>query len=1154
MVGSIKNRIAAFENMAVQSKSSGKIMDIVPPSPGFSGTKKLGQIHSKGKEILGCVPLVTKPNGTKSLVDGRNSDPDPDDKRQLGGRDHRDQQFNEDLDIYKSFKMDKNKKFEEFSSEVHSEKENNSSSSDVDSDFFGPVSEVNVSSESERDSDEERNQQTISPLSFQGSKIDSTRESSAALKTAGGHEHEALDQIAEEGVAEHVEDDAQPLDSSALQLLPLDKRCNIDGANDGDIVSDTRSNGEKKTQSSNDSGEFSDPKTKSENSIKSGTGNIIDISVASEDDPFADDFEGMKQETQDTTTNKDHFSASKDDPVADDFQEMKQETQNATTNKDHKFFRDRAELIQADMDMDSEEKDFDLFISNDSTDDEDNYFNVVNKEEDDANSFTAYLEDLQPVPSTRNLVGDTEVESIEETEPEGFTNEDYTAKATLPEERSADSKCMTYSHESGETNKGDASSEESFRCENGKGSLTYDNILHNAQGNSNVPVADQELVTAENPFSKEIGDVNLLLRHDALPESEKDLISFDDQNDCAPESTNHHLFPSPTENGEISQFAQTEQTEQTEHGESLLEIHDTYANQLEGKEKFPLNGEDVRNDSHFGDVFAENNAYAKGLNREEPSFPFNNDKPDNSYVQDGLKEMKEIDAFENFQHLRDDSTREMQEDMQIQHDADKRGAVSHFKFDSDKVKGGDNFASSDETKETFSDDDYDDEIIQNVYQKVDSNINDNMDERILGLNEDDYVEIMDDVGDDESALIGVEIDDESLASDSQEPNLIKVFPSRETTLLRHDGNDYLKQPIQLSPIDESQDNWNEETNEDIQMQQQNPPLTVNNPALFSQNDDALSQMTEDSYESESPARKWELAETQDAPTKPISHQSLMTYSVTTTSNDSIIGSKPNQTRPIFRQSNSLHQNKRILGKNPGIKLDPIISDSPSNIISDSLSNISEITDPQQSFKKQQSTRKRPTFPTTQQRNSNREVVVLSTISGGGGKKALVANNNSRRRRSPSPFSRKNHSNRTNHSGGKSSTNNGHERGRERESSKNSRKFSIRSLSPFRRRKSKNEMDEISATSVYKGPMSRIESSSRPRLARTPSEILEADEAKETAVPLVAITSSDDSSQFRKSRRKKKSKKKFSLRSLSPFRRKSKKSSRPDPFDEDGESI
>mmetsp|Transcript_23395 Transcript_23395/g.34692 ORF Transcript_23395/g.34692 Transcript_23395/m.34692 type:complete len:1119 (-) Transcript_23395:69-3425(-) len=1118
MVGSIKNRIAAFENMAVQSKSSGKIMDIVPPSPGFSGTKKVGQMHSKGKEILGYVPLVTKPNGTNSLVNGRNPDPDPDDKRQLGGRDHRDQNFNEDLDIYNSFKMNKKKRMEESSSVDHSEKENSHSSIDVDAAFSGPVNEVNVSSESERDGDEERNQQTISPLSFQGSQIDSTRESSAALKTAGEHEPETLDQIAEEEVAENGEDDAQLLEPSDVQLLPLNERCDIDGANDGEIVSDTRSNGEKTCHSSDDSGEFSDPKAKSENSINSGTGNIIDISVASEDDPFADDFK-----------------------------EMKRETQSNTTSKDHKYFSDRAELIQANMDMDSEEKDFDLFISNDSTDDDDNYFNVANQDEDDANSFTAYLEDLQPVPSTRNLVGDKEMEPAEEMEPEDLTNEDHTTKATLPEERSADSKCMTYSHESGETNQDGANSKESFGCENGKDSSTFDNNLHNAQDNSNVPVDDQELVAAENPFSKEIGDVNLLLQHDALPESETDLKSFDDQNNSAPESTDHHPFPSSSEIGEIPEFAQTEQTEQAEHGESLVEIHNTYANELERKENFLLNDEDERNNSHFGDVFAENIAYANGLNREEASFPFNEDAPNNPYFQDGVNEMNEVDDYENFQQLTDDSTHEMKEDMQTQHDTDRKVTASHFIFNSDEIKGGDNVATSDETRETFSDDDYDDEIIQNVYKKVDSNMNNDMDERILGLDEHEYVEIMDEADDDESALIGVEIDDESMASDSQEPILIKVFPSRETTLLRHDGNDYLKQPIQLTPIDESQDNWNEETNEDIQMQQQNPPPTVNNPALFSQNDDALSQITEDSYESESPAIKWELAEAQDAATKPISHQSLMTYSVTTTSYDSIIENKPNQTRPIFRQSNSLHQNKRILGKNPGIKLDPIISDSPSNI--------SEITDPEQSFRKQQSVRKRPTFPTTQQKNSNREVVVLSTISGGGGKKSLEANtNSSRRRRTPSPFSRKNHSNRTNHSGGKASTNNDHERGRERNSSKKSRKFSIRSLSPFRKRKSKNEMDEISTTSAYKGPMSRIESSPRPRLARTPSEIMEEDEAKETVVPLVAITSSDDSSQFRKSRREKKAKKKFSFRSLSPFRRRSKKSSRPDPFDEDGESV
>ena len=56
MVGSIKNRIAAFENLAEQSKSNSKLLAIVPPKPGFSASKKI-VTAVKAKETYGHVPF-----------------------------------------------------------------------------------------------------------------------------------------------------------------------------------------------------------------------------------------------------------------------------------------------------------------------------------------------------------------------------------------------------------------------------------------------------------------------------------------------------------------------------------------------------------------------------------------------------------------------------------------------------------------------------------------------------------------------------------------------------------------------------------------------------------------------------------------------------------------------------------------------------------------------------------------------------------------------------------------------------------------------------------------------------------------------------------------------------------------------------------------
>ena len=58
MVSSIKNRIAAFEHLASTSKSQSKILEIVPPSPGFSVVRPKGQ-NVRAKETCRVVPELT---------------------------------------------------------------------------------------------------------------------------------------------------------------------------------------------------------------------------------------------------------------------------------------------------------------------------------------------------------------------------------------------------------------------------------------------------------------------------------------------------------------------------------------------------------------------------------------------------------------------------------------------------------------------------------------------------------------------------------------------------------------------------------------------------------------------------------------------------------------------------------------------------------------------------------------------------------------------------------------------------------------------------------------------------------------------------------------------------------------------------------------
>ena len=116
--------------------------------------------------------------------------------------------------------------------------------------------------------------------------------------------------------------------------------------------------------------------------------------------------------------------------------------------------------------------------------------------------------------------------------------------------------------------------------------------------------------------------------------------------------------------------------------------------------------------------------------------------------------------------------------------------------------------------------------------------------------------------------------------------------------------------------------------------------------------------------------------------------------------------------------------------------------------------------------------------------------------------------------------------------------------------KKKRGFSLRSLSPWRRKSKKNEPPEFSNKKEDdrgRRNQSRSRRDSRARLIKTPSQMLYEEERRETSIPLVAVSASQDSSQDRKPVRK------FSLRSLSPFSRgrstrpKVKKNQKADPF-------
>jgi len=301
------------------------------------------------------------------------------------------------------------------------------------------------------------------------------------------------------------------------------------------------------------------------------------------------------------------------------------------------------------------------------------------------------------------------------------------------------------------------------------------------------------------------------------------------------------------------------------------------------------------------------------------------------------------------------------------------------------------------------------------------------------------------------------------------------------------------------------------------------------------NDD-LSQITESTYDAALKAGKWRMNHPQDNQTH-VSHsdQSVMTYNFNDSANSSGIMPRTAKNGPIFRDRNSLSKTMKL---------------------NNSASTISEITDPLSASNRHKS-------------KEGKRVELTYEIN-----KLLTINN-------ANSMSSDNNRLSSNHKQSSASPNityvgktttptvrrsdESTQRGRQQESAKsNSRSFSLRSLSPFRRLGSKKKIDKdlLKAQEEFRRERDQDRARSEARnmninrtfsaSSSTPGDILKEDEEREVSVPLVALSTSYDHSE------RKVPKKKFSLRSLSPFRRhRSKKKSKSrivDPFDEGNGSF
>lgn len=297
--------------------------------------------------------------------------------------------------------------------------------------------------------------------------------------------------------------------------------------------------------------------------------------------------------------------------------------------------------------------------------------------------------------------------------------------------------------------------------------------------------------------------------------------------------------------------------------------------------------------------------------------------------------------------------------------------------------------------------------------------------------------------------------------------------------------------------------------------------------------DELSQITESTYDGTHKATKWRMNHPQDQRTHTSqSDQSYMMYSFNDSANSSSIMPRTVKNGPIFRDRNSLSKNMKL----------------------NSTSSISEITDPLSAGNRRKSMEYRRTE--TKVTDEHNKLLTINSANSMSSDLNRLSINQKQSSASPNTAHvRKKSAARRSEENNQRGRQQKHERSR-------SRSFSLRSLSPFRRLNSRNNVDKtlLKAQNDFRRDQARARAEDRNmKLNRsfstsgsTPGEILKEEEDREVSVPLVALSPSYDGLE------RKVTKKKFSLRSLSPFRRlKIKKKSKSriiDPFDEGNGSF
>lgn len=1185
MVGSIKNRIAAFEDLAVTSKSTSKLMSILPPEQGFAASKNRSSIMGpqKGKETFGYVssPVKASTNEANSKINNENT------SMFANSRNSSNEKFNNDLDAYEKYRQDTVKAYEKYRQDTARANANASESDFVSThssqEQAKPVFIMNPPQE-----------QIYSPSSkIKNSFAQPLRQAAANNPLASQSPGQELEHLARANTVVVKPFTSQPLRQGQAYITKSDHEHH--SGHPVPIISVANSDNDDDEQSEGREQNIS-PLSFQSRKISSRASNmhgkLPDIPAIEEEPTFGEEqrYSGRSRDPDDTPSMEESEERNDvDEPYDNDI------FLNGFTKQSHDLSIASGRDGTLGSCLSESQNDFDFALPKSSmtkhddggtarnTDSPKNIDGPTIDGQEEYDNFTLGSEDTEDFPSINDkMKGNTQ---LKENEKGNAAHDDTRASSYMPRNLHGNGEdSVSQQYESQENKKKtidplfleddstDASGSDPTGTEGDDAS--FSEYIDNMR-----PVPSFTDDNIEDKYGDDKLEHNST--YDAAYENQNDRVLLTDK---VPDNDYVHVRGEEEEKIDFEDDLSEKVKDDFLHtGQRMVQNINTDSEGLNSTRGDIVSDDYISGDDETFTEQANDNVLGIGGGIVQE---FNNDDVFGNIrmemmAQQTFNENVPFDEIVSYDEIKQQNG-DFNEQMGFDDDLREKNNLSPVYY----------------LEEDFEEDDDDDRF--NDDETADDETGD-----LLGVNIDELSMISDVI---ESSFVNPAIEPTPQYSPQVAESTVKSnrksaskfsFDSYQSTQDRIESMQAKMQQRNqskgdFSSADESATDKShlltsiqeEQPTEPLaepvhhplynhfirENQGSGPPLTIQNSSnmLSKQPDDKsetdeISQMTDASTdEPEHRGAKWRTShDSQHRGTQETkSEHSLMTYSLSETSSPSIVH-KP-QNGPIFRDRNSLSSNLKLRSTS---------------------SNISEITDPNPP-----GFRRRLSMSKGGKKNNNEGGSGLSTIAGASSSLGLDSDLASQRR-DPSPFERNAHSGRrpeqklshkgpapqmrdpspfgrNGHSGGteqKSIHNVSHRRGRQEEREfKQKRGFSWRSLSPFRRSSTKvEEKALLKAQASFRKNQSRSKKAGRPEFRRgqsfgsagsggsTPGEILQEEDEMESKIPLVAVTLSDDSSLIRKP------KKRFSFRDLSPFRRrkdKQKSKGKNDPFDEGGSSL